>query len=158
MLTMAPFSWPHTKHSRSSRWPAENSWDSWRRTQLSGLPVFCLSGFWGWFSSPAPCTPASASSAHTLTSARPGFPREGRKVRPASALSCPWAFLARQLHFLLCAVGRMAFDCPWLKVLCSALSGGSCREEALRLPFSLWLEPRGRGGGSIFIPCPTSRH
>ena len=105
---------------------------------------------------PPPHLPAS--SAHTLTSARPGFPREGRKVRPASALSCQWAFLARQLHFLLCAVRRTAFDCPWLQVLCSAPSGGSCREEALRLPFSLWLEPGGRGGGLIFIPRHTSRH
>lgn len=33
-LTVAPFSRPHTQHSRSSCWLAKNSEDSWRSNQL----------------------------------------------------------------------------------------------------------------------------
>lgn len=83
VLTMAPFSWPHMKHSRSSRWPAKNSWDSWRKTQLPSLPVlsqrFRIQRFW--FSSPAPSIPASASSAHR-PHPDPASPRRG--AGPAS--------------------------------------------------------------------------
>lgn len=58
------------------------------------------------------------------------------------------------------AVGRMAFDCPWLQGLGSARS---CWEEALRLPFSLRLEPGGRARRVALYhahrgPRPSSRH
>lgn len=58
------------------------------------------------------------------------------------------------------AVGRMAFDCPWLQRLGSARS---CWEEALRLPFSLRLEPGGRARRVALYhahrgPRPSSRH
>ena len=106
VLTMAPFFGPHTQHSRSSCWLAKNSWDSWRRNQLPSLSSASGSLRLSiWVSCPPPSTPASASFAHTLTLARPGFQQKGRKIWQDSALSSPRAFLALRLHFLLCAVG-----------------------------------------------------
>lgn len=61
-------------------------------------------GFWA-NSSSAHSTPARGLSAHTLTAVRAAFPLEGRKVRPASALSSQWAFLARSLPFFFSARG-----------------------------------------------------
>lgn len=46
--------------------------------------------------------------------------------------------------FLLCAVGRTAFDCPWMRALYRPVLGMR-REQALALPFPRWLEPWGRG-------------
>lgn len=135
LLEMAPFSRPHTQqHSEAHVWPRIAGIPGQGRSSLpSPFVLACLSiNFSIWISSP----PSSLSTyqclftrthaharteTHTHSDHQQSALRE-RRIGQGSSPQFPRGIAGRVPSFLLCAVDRMAFDCPWMQVLCTALS------------------------------------
>lgn len=132
LLEMAPFSRPHTQqHSEAHVWPRIAGIPGQGTSSLpSPFVLACLSiNFSIWISNPPPPPTSACSRArmrartqkHTHSDHQQSALRE-RRIGQGSSPQFPRGIAGRVPSFLLCAVDRMAFDCPWMQVLCTALS------------------------------------
>lgn len=112
----------------------------------------CLSiNFSIWISSPlSSLSTYQCTHTHTHNDHQQPALREGR-IRQESSPKFPRGIAGHAPSFLLCAVDRMAFDCPWMQVLCTALSQGKHGGTSLLAHCCLGCTQRERKESLIFI-------